>query len=53
MIDVARAVLSAGAVDGPALVDLEQIASVEIVNRFGADLAAGVPDDELALPDRD
>src|SRR6516162_8609586 len=53
MVDVARAVPAVGAVDGPAGVDLEQVAGIELVGGFGADLPAAVAYDELPLFDRD
>jgi hypothetical protein len=53
MVDIARAVLAAGAVDRPARIDLEQIPRIERVGGIGVNLPAGVADDELALPDRD
>jgi hypothetical protein len=53
MVDIARAVLAAGAVDRPARIDLEQIPRIESVGGIGVNLPAGVADDELALPDRD
>src|SRR5262249_4856465 len=53
MIDVARAVPAVGAVDGPACVDLEQVAGIELVGDFGANLPAAVANDELSLLDCD
>jgi len=53
MIDVARPVPAVGAVDGPAGVDLEQVAGIELVGGFGAHLPAAVADDELPLLDCD
>ena len=52
MIDIAGPIASAGAVDGPAIVDLEQIAGVELFGVLGADLLAAISNDELALLDR-
>jgi hypothetical protein len=46
MVDVARAV-PVGAIDGPAGVDLEQVAGIELVGDFGANLPAAVANDEL------
>lgn len=53
MIDIARPVSAAGAVDGPAAVDFEEIAGIELVGDFGSNLPPAVADDELALPDWD
>ena len=53
MIDIARPVSAAGAVDGPAAVDLEEIAGIELVGDFGSNLPPAVANDELALPDWD
>src|SRR5215813_5325373 len=53
MVDVARAVPAVGAVDGPARVDLEQVAGIELVGGFGTNLPAAVANDELTLFDRD
>ena len=53
VVDVARPVPAAGAVDRPALVDLEKISGIEIVRDFGGDLLARVANDELSLLDRD
>ena len=53
MIDVARAVPAVGAVDGPARVDLEHVAGIELVGGFAANLPAAVANDELPLLDRD
>src|SRR3984957_17043949 len=52
MVDVARHVSPAGAVDGPARIDLEQVFVVELVGRIGVDLAAAGARDELSLFDR-
>src|SRR6266478_6528455 len=52
MIDVARPVPAARAVDRPAVVDLEHIAVVELVGDFGTQLSAAVADDELPFLDR-
>jgi len=38
---------------GPACVDLEQVAGIELVGGFGANLPAAVENDELPLFDRD
>src|SRR5215831_17695187 len=53
MIDVARPIPAAGAVDGPAGVDLEQVAGIELVGGFTANLPAAVANDELPLLDCD
>src|SRR5438552_2026965 len=53
MIDVARAVPAVGAVDGPARVDLEHVAGIELVGGFAANLPAAVANDELPLLDCD
>src|SRR5262249_3300517 len=53
MVDVARAVPAVGAVDGPAGVDLEQVAGIELVGGFAANLPAAVTNDELPLLDCD
>ena len=53
MIDIARPVSAAGAVNGPAAVDLEQVACIELVGDFGRNLAAAVANDELPLLDWD
>ena len=53
VVDVARAVLAAGAVDRPARIDLEQIPRIEIVGGIGANLSADVANDEMVLLDRD
>jgi len=53
MVDVAPPVSAAGAVDGPAAVDFEKVASIELVGDFGRNLAAAVANDELSLLDRD
>src|SRR5438876_850704 len=52
VIDVARLVAAARAVDGPARVDLEQIARIELIGGFGADFPAAVTHDELSFADR-
>lgn len=52
MIDIAGLIASAGTIDRPAIVDLEQISSVERFGVFSADLLAAIPDNELALLDR-
>lgn len=52
MIDVARNIAAAGAVDRPAAVDLEQIFGPELVGLLGRDQPAGIISDELALLDR-
>jgi hypothetical protein len=38
MIDIARPVSAAGTVNGPAAVDLEEIAHIELVGDFGSNL---------------
>ena len=53
VIDVTRPVSAAGAVDGPAAVDLEEIACIELVGDFGRNLSAAVAEDELPLLDWD
>jgi len=53
MIDIARPVSAAGAVDGPAAVDLEEIARIELVGDLGRNLSAAVAEDELPLLDWD
>src|SRR5262245_7779459 len=53
VVDAACPVPATGAVDRPALVELEKISRIEIVGDFGGDLLARVADDELALLDRD
>ena len=53
MVDVARPVSAAGAVDRPAGVDFEKIAGIELVGDLGRNLAADVANDELSLLDRD
>ena len=53
MIDIARPVSAAGAVNGPAAVDLEEIACVELVGDFGRNLSAAVAEDELPFLDWD
>jgi hypothetical protein len=52
MIDIAGPIASAGTIDRPAIVDLEQISSVERFGVFSADLLAAISDNELALLDR-
>ena len=52
MIDVARGIAACCPVNGPASVDLEQVARIEIVGRLSQDLPAAVAGDELPLPDR-
>src|SRR5262245_47221130 len=52
MIDVAGAVAAVGTVDGPARIDLEQIAVADVVGDLGRNLPAAVSHDELALLDR-
>ena len=52
MIDVTRRIPAGCAVDGPAGVYLEEIARIEIVGGFGANLPAAVADDELSFADR-
>src|SRR5262249_59777318 len=46
MVDVTRAVPAARTVDGPAGVDLEQVAGIEFVGGFGTHLSAAVTNDE-------
>src|SRR5215831_3119557 len=53
MIDVARPIPAVGAVDGPARVDLEHVAGIELVGGFTANLPAAVANDELPLLDCD
>jgi hypothetical protein len=53
MIDIARAVSAAGAVNGPAAVDLEEIACIELVGDFGSNPPPAVANDELTLLDWD
>src|SRR6266446_3897464 len=53
MIDVACAVPAVGAVDGPARVDLEHVAGIELVGGVAANLPAAVANDELPLLDCD
>src|SRR6266481_5808310 len=53
MVDVACAVPAVGTVDGPAIIDLEHVAGIELVGGFGANLSAAVANDELTLFDRD
>src|SRR3954462_11721853 len=52
MIDIAGQIAPGGAVDRPAVVDLEQIPGVHDFGVFGADLLAAIPDNERALLDR-
>lgn len=52
VVDVARPVPAGGAIDGPARVDLEEIAVTKVVGSFGVDLPAAVAHDKLALADR-
>ena len=52
MIDVARGIAACCPVNGPASVDLEQVARIEIVGRLSQDLPAAVAHDELPFPDR-
>lgn len=52
MVDIARPVSPAGAVDRPAIVDLEQIPRIEILGVVGVNLPADISNDELALFDR-
>src|SRR5262245_46797062 len=51
MVDVAGDVLAARAVDGPAVVDLEQILGVELVRDPVVQLLARVADDEASPAD--
>src|SRR5262245_63742406 len=48
----ARAVPAVGAIDGPACLDLEEMAGIELVGDFSANLPAAVANDELPLFDR-
>jgi hypothetical protein len=52
VVDVTRPVPSAGAIDCPPAVDLEQIAVVDLVGDFGSEFPAAVSDYELAFFDR-
>jgi hypothetical protein len=52
VVDVARPVPSAGAIDCPPAVDLEQIPVVDLIGDFGSEFPAAVSDYELALFDR-
>src|SRR4051812_49112708 len=52
VIDIAGQIAPGGAVDRPAVVDLEQIPGVHDLGVFGADLLAAIPDNESALLDR-
>src|SRR5206468_3908146 len=51
MVDVAGDVAPGRAVDGPAAVELEQVAVVDLVGALVGDLRPPVLDDERALPD--
>jgi hypothetical protein len=53
MIDVARPVPAAQAIDRPTAVDLEHVAVIELVGGFGTQLPAAVADDELPFLDCD
>src|SRR5262249_20261242 len=53
VIDVARPVPAAQAVDGPAAVDLKKIAGIELVGGFGTQPSAAVAHDELPFLDCD
>ena len=52
MIDIARPVGSAGTVDCPAGVDLEQVSVIDPVCDFRGKLPAAIADDELPSSDR-
>src|SRR5262245_38499535 len=52
MVDVARGVAARGTIDGPAAVDLEEVAVVELVGDLVGEATAPVLDDEVALVDR-
>src|SRR3954465_12292618 len=52
MIDIAGDIAPAGAVDRPAVVDLEQIPGVHDFGVFGTDLLSAIPDNKGALLDR-
>jgi hypothetical protein len=52
MIDIARRIPAGCAINGPAGVDLEEIARIENIGRFGTNLPAAVADDELPFSDR-
>ena len=52
MIDVARDVPAAGAIDRPAAVELEKIFGPQLVGFGVGDDPAGIIDDELSLLDR-
>ena len=52
MIDVARDVPAAGAIHGPAAVELEQIFGPELVGFLIGDDPAAIIGDELSLLDR-
>jgi hypothetical protein len=47
-IDIAGQIAPGGAIDRPAVVDLEQIPGVHDIGVFSADLLAAIPDNELS-----
>src|SRR5262245_41449391 len=52
MVDVAGDILAARAVDGPAIVDLEQIFGIELVGDPVVQLLAAIADDEASPADQ-
>ena len=52
MIDVTRGIAAGCPIDGPACVDLEKVARIEIIGRLCRNLPASVANDELPFSDR-